>query len=279
MTVLLDITRNSAIPLRLRKKLGKLVKVPESEDFTLDIFGQGYHGATNTHLDCKLYRYGTYEPSTIRLMRKLLQYSKKNGREAVYIDVGANTGFHMLAVADVADKAYGFEPWEKVRVHAEENIKTNNLSHLHVYPFGLSDHDGVLPFQTPKDDNLGAGKFLKKEAQGDMSLEVRSGDGFFAEKNIKPAVIKIDVEGHEKKVLHGLTTTIKKHRPFVIFEFGEFSRKDFRTDRNLSMIFDKGYHYYGICRSREMPLLLPFNPWKKWENVLASPVVYENIKL
>lgn len=277
--MLLDITRNSTIPLRLRKKIGKLVKVPESEDFTMDVFGQGYHGTTNTHLDCKVYRYGMHEPATIRLMRKLLQYVKKNGREATYVDIGTNTGLHMLAVADVCDKGYGFEPWEKVRRHAERNIAGNNLSHLEVFPFGLSDQDAVLPFRLPKDDNLGSGKFLKKDAEGDVTFEVRNGDAFFAEKGIKPAVIKIDVEGHEKKVLHGLTTTIKKHRPFVIFEFGEFSRKDFRTDRNLSMIFDKGYHYYGICRSREQPLLFPFNPWKKWENVLASPVVYENIKL
>ena len=118
-------------------------------------------------------------------------------------------------MADVADAAYGFEPWDKVRRHAEENIKTNNLSHLHIYPFGLSDQDAILPFQIPKDDNLGAGKFLKKDAQGDVSLEVRTGDGFFAEKGIKPGVIKIDVEGFEADALVGLSKPV----PALSFEF------------------------------------------------------------
>lgn len=277
MSLILDITRNSVLPLTLRKKLGKLINVPEAEDFSLDVFGQNYHGTTNTHLDCKVYRYGMHEPSTIRVMRKLLQYCKKNGREAVYVDIGANTGLHMLAVADVADFVHGFEPWEKVRQHAEHNITANNLLHLHLYPFGLSEKNEQLPFRLPKGDNLGTGRFIKESSSGDIFFEVREGDKFFAENNIRPAVIKIDVEGHEKKVLKGLASTIKKHRPFVIFEFGEHSRKDFRTDRNLSTIFDKGYFYYGIRRSREQPVLAPFNPKKKWENILASPVVYENI--
>ncbi|MGB4107261.1 MAG: FkbM family methyltransferase [Alphaproteobacteria bacterium] len=277
MSLILDITRNSVLPLTLRKKLGKFINVPEAEDFAIEIFGQDYHGTTNTHLDCKVYRYGMHEASTIRLIRKLLQHCKKNGREAVYVDIGANTGLHMLAVAGVSDIAHGFEPWEKVRLHAERNIAVNNLLHLHLYPFGLSEKDAELPFRLPKGDNLGTGMFLKEGAKADIAFEVREGDRFFMEKDIRPAVIKIDVEGHEKKVLKGLSSTIKKYRPFVIFEYGTHSRKDFRTDRNLSAIFDKGYFYYGIQRSREQPALAPFNPKKKWENILASPVVYENI--
>ncbi len=277
MSLILDITRNPALPLTLRKKLGKFINVPEAEDFAIEIFGQDYHGTTNTHLDCKVYRYGMHEASTIRLIRKLLQHCKKNGREAVYVDIGANTGLHMLAVAGVADVVHGFEPWEKVRQHAERNITANNLLHLHLYPFGLSEKDMELPFRLPRGDNLGTGMFLKEGTKADISFEVREGDRFFMEKDIRPAVIKIDVEGHEKKVLKGLASTIKKHRPFVIFEYGTLSRKDFRTDRNLSSVFDKGYFYYGIQRSREQPVLAPFNPKKKWENILASPVVYENI--
>lgn len=277
MSLLLDITRNPAFPLTLRKKLGKFINVPEAEDFALDVFGQSYHGTTNTHLDRKVYRYGMHEPSTIRLIRKLLKHCKKNGRPAVYVDIGANTGLHMLAVADAADAVHGFEPWEKVRLHAERNIAANNLLHLYLHSFGLSEKDAELPFCLPRGDNLGTGMFLKEGAKADVAFEVREGDRFFAEKEICPSVIKIDVEGHEKKVLKGLALTIKKHRPFVVFEFGEHSKKDFRTDRNLSSVFDKGYFYYGIRRSRENPVLAPFNPKKKWENILASPVVYENV--
>ncbi len=277
MSLSLAITRNAAIPLRLRKKLGNLVNVPAGLDFTVGVFGQTYSGRTDTHLDRKVYQYGLHEPATIRLLRKLLQRAREEGKEAVYVDIGTNTGLHMLAVADVVDKAYGFEPWETVRAQAEKNFRANNLNRLRVFPFGLSDRDAALPFRLPEDNNLGVGAFLEEGGSSALSLEVRSGDRFFTENDIQPSVIKIDVEGHEKNVLTGLRQTLKKFRPFVVFEFGGVSRQDFQTRESLDSLFGPGFHYYGIRRSREYPSLAPFNPGKKWENVLASPVEIDKI--
>src|SRR5262249_41043325 len=140
---MLAITRNPLIPLRLRKKIGKLGAPPDNLDFSIDVFGYSYSGRTDTHLDRKVYQYGLHESATIRLLRDLL--AKRKGK-AVYLDIGTNTGLHMLAVAGVADAAYGFEPWEKVRKQAEANFATNNLANFKVFPFGLSDKDAILPF-------------------------------------------------------------------------------------------------------------------------------------
>src|SRR5262245_12885481 len=139
MSLALRITRNACIPLRLRKKLGKLTPVPAGIPFSIGVFGHNYSGVTDTHLDRKVYQYGLHEPATIRLLRRLLQHSKEKTGHAVYLDVGTNTGLHMLSVAGVADQAYGFEPWEQVRLCAEKNFKQNNLAHLRVFPFGLSN--------------------------------------------------------------------------------------------------------------------------------------------
>ncbi len=272
MSLSLTITRNACIPLRLRKKLGNLMNVPTGRDFTADVFGMKYSGRTDTHLDRKIYQYGLHEPATIRLLRDLLKSCREEGRRPVYVDIGTNTGLHLLAVAAAADEAHGFEPWENVRSCAERNIQGNSLGHVHLHPFGLSDRDAMLPFRAPDGNNFGVGAFLEQGAPSNLSLEVRAGDKFFAENNIRPSVIKIDVEGHEKSVLLGLRETIQKHRPFVVFEYGSVSRKDLQDGTFLQSLFGPGYHYYGIRRSREMPSLAPFNPSKKWENILASPV-------
>ncbi|MGB4058544.1 MAG: FkbM family methyltransferase [Alphaproteobacteria bacterium] len=271
MSFALALTRNSSIPLRVRKKIGRMVPVPANHDFSSDVFGQRYSGSTRTHLDRKVYLYGMHEPATIRLLRDLLARVKAEGRSAVYVDIGLNTGLHALGVAGVADAVYGFEPWGTVRAQAEKNFRDNALSHARIFPFGLSDADAFLPFALPEDDNLGTGAF---SPEGKENLEVRCGDDFFAAEGIVPAVIKIDVEGHEKNVLRGLPKILRSARPFVVFEYGSVSRKDFDSAAKREALFGSGYHYYGIRRSREYPVLAPFDPSKKWENVLASPVAF-----
>src|SRR5262245_13820259 len=117
MSLALKITRSPCLPLRLRKKIGNLIRIPEGQNFSMSVFGHTYDGTTNTHLDRKVFTYGLHEPATIRLIRQLLLRAKKNG-PAVYLDIGTNTGLHLLAAAEIADQAYGFEPWEKVRTTA-----------------------------------------------------------------------------------------------------------------------------------------------------------------
>jgi len=274
MTRLLSFLRNDRIPLRLRKKVGKLFGSPApQQSFQVRIFGHIFEGQTGNHQDDKIYTYGSHEPSTLRLMRDILESQRKAGLEPVYLDIGTNVGQHLVAVAGKARYAFGFEPWDKVRERAARNLALNNFNHVQVLPYGLSDQAAKLPFFPPKGGNLGVGSFVEgddKEPEG-ITLEVRIGDDVIHDLKIKPTLLKIDTEGFEAYVLRGLTKTLAQYRPAVVFELGDESRKDFGSLDNIAKFFPQGYSFYGIQRSRETPRVVPFQSGKKYENLLAWP--------
>ena len=206
-------------------------------------------------------------------MRKILISQSKNGVKPVYMDIGTNVGMHLIALADLIDQGYGFEPWQPVRNVAQEKLKANNIEHIKIFDFGLSNQNGCCPFIPPANNNFGVGSFREDTdtQETDLKLDIRKGDDITATHNIAPTLIKIDVEGHEKCTLEGLKQTIKEHQPTIIFEYADKSRKDLNNMDVLQELFGNQYSFYGIRRSREYPKLVKFNPDKKYENILAYP--------
>lgn len=272
LPALLPVLRNDLIPLRLRKKIGKIAgHPPAGMKFQVKVFGALFEGQTGNHQDDKIYTYGSHEAATLRLMRSILDHHQKNGVEPVYLDIGTNVGQHLVAVAAKARYAYGFEPWDKVRDRALSNLALNDFGHVQVLPFGLSDQDAHLPYFPPAGGNLGVGSFAADQGAAPITLEVRKGDPVIEQLGIKPTLLKIDTEGFESYVLRGLKETLAAHRPAVVFELGDESRKDFGSLQALQAFFPTGYRFYGILRSRECPKLVPFASGKKYENLLAWP--------
>lgn len=246
--------------------------------FQTRVFEVIYHGQTGAHLDDKVYLYGSHEAATIRLIRDLLKKQKMRGIRPVYIDIGTNTGLHLITAAPLSDKAIGFEPYDMIRKRADNNVKQNKLANCKIYPFGLSDQEEKLPYTAPDRDNHGNGFFsdpsqeYSQKDQSKLFLQVKRGDDVFCETNIGPSVIKIDVEGFEKFVFRGLAQTIKKHKPAIIFEYNQETRRhDPNALEDIKNSLGPQYALYGIKRSRETPKLVPFQEKHKYENVLALP--------
>lgn len=133
------------------------------------------------------------------------------------LDIGANIGNHALYFATrmQAKKVVVIEPNPLALPALLANIILNNLEnqidtqHL---GFGLSDvTDGGYWMKKHK-KNLGATKM--QSGGGDIS--VKRGDEIFANQAFD--LIKIDVEGMEIRVLHGLQETIQKARPIMLIE-------------------------------------------------------------
>jgi FkbM family methyltransferase len=266
---MLSILKNSSVPLRLRKKIRKLVSKPVSgQEFSAPMFEHVYYGKTGNHQDDKIFTYGMHEPATIRLMRSVLSFQKEKGIVPVYADIGTNMGQHLIAVSGRATKAFGFEPWDVVRNVAAMQIQNNNAGHVTVFPFGLSDQDAFLPYTRPQNDNLGTGMFGEGGAD---TLEVRQGDTVFTGMENLPTVMKIDTEGFEDKVLRGLAKTISQSRPAIVFEYSAETRRIMADEAAIKGLLGPDYSLYGILPSREYPVLVPFKEGKKYENIVAWP--------
>jgi FkbM family methyltransferase len=291
-TLLLQFLRSEFVPLRLRKKVGKFVPCRRNVSFTVNCLGATYMGETGNHVDNKVYLYGRHESPTLRVIQTYLKrYKQYTGKPSTFVDVGVNSGLHMVCGAVCADHAYGFEPWDKMREVAQKNLHINKLDNARIFPFGLSDKDDVLPFLQPSTQNLGMGAFVRGDAMAQKAiqettgvsmneaipLEVKNGDSILTEYNIAPTVIKIDTEGFEKFVLDGLKDSMKKSRPMVIFEYSDITKGYLPDAASLTAIFPENYQFLGVLRSREFPVLKPYDTTTKFENLIAVPTEYTEL--
>ena len=267
---LLALTRASWLPLTLRKKLARLLPVQAGHRFRLPLFEGTFLGITGTLIDDKVWRYGLHEAATIRLMRRLLADDRRAGRVPVLLDVGTNTGVHLVACAGLCDAALGCEPWAPMRHRAEASLAASGFHHVRLLPCGLGEATAQLPFAVPQGTNLGTGSFATGE--GELMAQVRRGDEICAEEGLLPTLVKIDTEGFELPVLRGLSQVLRTAQPAVVFEVGGTSAERAAAVRAVSALLGDGYRLFGLRRSLEQPRLFPLRPGARCENALAWPL-------
>lgn len=161
---------------------------------------------------------GSYEQSELLAFNKLI----RNGD--ICVDVGGNVGIFSLNFAKACGEqghVYVIEPMRKNQLVIELATVINGLKNVTVFPYALSDRDGVVTLEVPSID--GAYAFIKstEDNNGSVQFSVRCLPlGIFAhEQSIqKIDILKIDVEGAEKLVLDGSMEILldKSRKPRVV---------------------------------------------------------------
>lgn len=174
------------------------------------------------HVGVAIASNGLYERAEIDLLLRVIASEALNG--TIMLDIGANIGNHVCALAGGFAEAWAFEPNPPVAALLKANILMNGLENVRVCEVGLGAEDAELPFGVAEAGNDGTGSFAKG---GDSkTLPVRQGDRFIAAIAAETAAdarigfIKCDVEGFEASVFEGLRETLRRHRPVVMFESG-----------------------------------------------------------
>ncbi len=148
------------IPQRLQRHLYKrLARGGSAPDipFVTDFFGLQYRGNLNNNIDFNIYFYGAFEKPLLFFLRDTLD--ALGGAHSVFVDVGANVGQHSLFMSAQGVQVHAFEPFGVVREQFLEQISTNHLNNISVYPVGLSNENISLPFFAPTGTNAGIGSF------------------------------------------------------------------------------------------------------------------------
>ncbi len=199
-----------------------------------------------------VYLTGEYEEPTARVIEALLA----PGDTAV--DVGANFGyFTVLAARAVGPegRVIAFEPLPAMRRELEENVALNRIANCRVRAEAVSDRAGTARLFEGPAGNPGLSS-LRALADSGPALEVGTVtlDGALpADESV--ALVKIDVEGAELKVLRGMAGLVERRRPDVVLEvtdrflreMGDSAEALFRLTR------DWGYRIYRI----DWPGLVP----------------------
>ncbi len=150
---------------------------------------------------------------------ELVLLDKLAKRRERAIDVGANVGLWTYKLSRLFKQVDAFEPLPWCAREIQSSLPHRNVS---VHNVALSSEAGNLTIHIPVvgGERLNYLATLEKNGESDESLSVpvRTLDSYdFA--NV--SFIKIDVEGHELKVIQGARRTIKRDKPVIVMEIDQ----------------------------------------------------------
>lgn len=137
-------------------------------------------------------------------------------KDSTFVDVGANVGNHSIfALIDLkSHRVIAFEPCLIQHTLLSINFLLNGAAEkTEIHKIALSDIAGSTWIYGIKENIASAN--LRPLPSGEL---VRLARGDTILNDIGPFFLKIDVEGHEMKVLDGLKKNIDKHRPKIFME-------------------------------------------------------------
>ena len=229
----------------LYRQLRRNGKTPDYA-FSKDFYGLKYKGNLNNNIDANVFFYGAFEKPLLFFLRDTLNALITETPKAIFMDIGANVGHHSIFLSKFASQVLAFEPYPKVNMQFKQQIAHNNISNIQIFETGLSDRRETLNYYAPTGNNEGIGSFDESSiGKGNTSygqLELREGDQIIESdswKNIK--LIKIDVEGFEKKVIKGLSRTIEEERPVIVCEITYGQQLSFVSIEELGSYLPQNY--------------------------------------
>lgn len=155
---------------------------------------------------------GLYEKSELEALTDWLTKTDPEVFRTTVLDIGGNIGNHAVYFADFFERVISFEPNPRVFPLLDYNLSA--LPSAFAHNLGLSDTTGDAKLEIPA-GNLGGARV------GQSPLGVRIRLERLEDQDLGPSrigLMKLDVEGHELKVLEGGRKLILRDRPIVVFE-------------------------------------------------------------
>lgn len=169
----------------------------------------------------------------------------------VFVDAGANEGLYSLFASrcvGTSGLVYSFEPSQREFQRLTCNIKTNALENVRAVRSALADISGEIELKVADPSHGGQntlGKFIY-----DVSLlrtecvPAQTLDDFAAKSGlIRLDVLKLDVEGAERRVLEGSRAVLRQMRPVVLFEASDDALKAQGSSAPDLLDFLRAQHY------------------------------------
>ena len=203
------------------------------------------------HIGLSLNLEGRYENSSLLLVEEFIEKKITQAGDKVALDIGANIGNHSIFFAKKFKKVYSFEPnpvtYEVLKINSNYAAEYKNVIPVN---FGLSDIEGSLPFRI-NPSNIGGSSIIDENSpqiKHSTQINVMTLDEFSELKDASVALIKIDVEGHELRVLKGAKTTILREMPAILFEQGVAEITD-GSSPVIRYLDEIGYEFFEIKKN------------------------------
>ena len=197
------------------------------------------------------------EPGISKLVSKIAKELDNQNDQGCFFDVGANVGLYSWEVRKVSPhrKILAFEPDPENIKLLEKTLNGANFENVEICKCALSNQLAEISFfQDTLTSATGcvAGKdkpwieqYLNSSAN-EIRVKTETLDSVVIQDRT-PSLIKIDVEGHEIKVLQGGRNTLRGAKPLLIIE--SFLPKQSTV---LSLLDELGYHSIDADRHVSM---------------------------
>ena len=168
------------------------------------------HGKHDVYISRQLAQRGIWEPFESELLRRSLRPGAR------FLDVGANLGYFSILAATWVGSAgcvYAFEPEPENFALLTANLALNGYEgRVHACQAALSDHDGIGHLLLHP-DNLGDHQLSAESCASSVEVDLVEGAPWFAGREQRLDVVKIDVQGAEHAVVCGLLPLLAASGP------------------------------------------------------------------
>ena len=216
---------------------------------------------------------GCIDPNEFAFLESVL----KDGM--VFVDAGANEGLYSLFASRCvgpSGRVFSFEPSQREFYRLGCNIQLNGLDNVHAVQAGLAEVPGEIRLNVADSSHAGQntlGKFiyqvplLRTERVSAQTL-----DGFAAESGLtRLDILKLDVEGAERRVLEGSRKVLSELRPMILFEASDSALK--KQGSSLPDVLDflrsQNYRFYAFDEHTGAPIAA--NGAALSDNIIAIP--------
>ncbi|MCO5065040.1 MAG: FkbM family methyltransferase [Rhizobiaceae bacterium] len=177
--------------------------------------------ASDNYVGRSIVEYGEWSQYEIDLLEKIIQPGM------VVLDIGANVGYHTLAMSKAVGPTghvISFEPQPAIFQLLAANIAINNLSNVTALNMALGEARGLVDmpsFNYDSPQNFGALRLenLLRHEQASVThtpIALQQLDSIHLARDA--SVIKMDVECMEIFVLRGAMNLIGRNRPVMLIE-------------------------------------------------------------
>jgi len=169
---------------------------------------------------------GSYEAAGVAAVEWLCRNQKiKNPGNTTFVDIGANIGTYTLPLSFEFASVIAYEPHPVTSKILTLNVEINDIANVEVIDHGLSDTDGCALLYEPERENIGAASIEHATDGVAHQISLRYASEAIKKTQCSPvSFIKIDVEGHEGKVIKGLSDLLMEQHPVIAFEANDLSK-------------------------------------------------------
>lgn len=193
-------------------------------------------------------KYGTHEPIPSRWLDNYLS----GARPGIFIDVGANLGWHAVHAAQhpSVEIVVAFEPDPFNAWLLDRNLTANGIENAIVSNAAVGARSGNIRLHRYKSSNYGRHSLLTDYGYGSRMVPIVDLDSALHQLGLadRPvSVLKIDVEGYEPAVIAGATKTLERTGAVILEYSPDLSSAGGLAGHDmLDRLFNAGFQPFAL---------------------------------